>query len=447
MFFVKEAYFGKSKELLACEAQLHKFRTPYFGRSSFQNMAVNSDPELLKFSQMLGDFFGFGILSINVTMTNEINAFTLPVGIRLKGMLNAGRGIKLTTSGYKFKKELDYCCIIGIYSGLILNEKITDGEVMAVLLHEIGHNYFQELSDTNLILNNTFSLFNLVYNTIIYIVSDPFMAPYYIAGELIGKSDILQSLSAKINRTVNINFPFLKTVDTFLEYILLAIKKFIMDIAIAAACIIAPASLISKTLANFGAHLLFTPLSYIKYVNEKGADNFASMYGYGPETISIQQKFETVKSNQIDPEISFYICPPIYNYCMMIVTLCNLISGQLEEHPTTMIRCQDQIDMLEDSLKRGDYDPRLKKRLKEDIETCRHQMDAYQKIINDPTSNFNKNLANSPDLWNVAYNRIMETTFCGGLKEIIYKALGGNKSRFQQYSDKYNKLLRDVKIK
>jgi hypothetical protein len=41
----------------------------------------------------------------------------------------------------------------------------------------------------------------------------------------------------------------------------------------------------------------------------------------------------------------------------------------------------------------------------------------------------------------------METTFCGGLKEIIYKALGGNKSRFQQYSDKYNKLLRDVKIK
>ena len=95
MFFIKEAYFGKSKELLACEAQLHKFRTPYFRKSALRSMSINSDPELLKFSQMLGDFFGFGILSINVTMTNQINAFTIPIGTRIKNIVTAGRGIKL----------------------------------------------------------------------------------------------------------------------------------------------------------------------------------------------------------------------------------------------------------------------------------------------------------------------------------------------------------------
>lgn len=436
MFFIKEAYFGKSKELLACEAQLHKFRTPYFRKSVLRSMSINSDPELLKFSQMLGDFFGFGILSINVTMTNQINAFTIPIGTRIKNIVTAGRGIKLTTSGYKFKKELDYCCVIGIYSGLILNSKFTDGEVMAILLHEIGHNYFQELSDTNLILNNTCAIFELVFTILI----DLFDNPVNIGVDIMNKSDILQSLITKINRYITISFPFLRTIITFFESIIFESTKFIYDTVNGVAYILAPEAMIVEEFIKFGVHLAFSPISYAKYVSEKGADNFASMYGYGPDLFSVTQKLETPKSYQTQKDIYLNLSPLIYYYVESIKCMCALISGQLEEHPTTVARCQDQIDMLEDTLKRGDYDPRLKKRLKEDLETCKSKMVKYKRQIEYQNSTYNIGLSGNPDIWNVAYNRIMETTFGGGLKEIIYKAFGGNKKRFQQYSDKYNKL-------
>ena len=79
---LNEVYFGKTKEMLAIENQLDKFRNKYLGKYVF-NTHVNSDPELLKFNRMIEDYFGFGCFACHIINQMLVNAFTAPIDYRI----------------------------------------------------------------------------------------------------------------------------------------------------------------------------------------------------------------------------------------------------------------------------------------------------------------------------------------------------------------------------
>ena len=141
---INEVYFGKTPEILAMEKQLHKFRSKYMGRY-ISNISVNSDEDLLKFNRMVEDYFGFGCFTLHIQ--NEImpNAFTLPLDYRIDVGLTSN-SIEKGVNHFKLNKKLDYTGIVYITSAVMFNSDFTTPEVMAVILHEIGHNFYFALS-------------------------------------------------------------------------------------------------------------------------------------------------------------------------------------------------------------------------------------------------------------------------------------------------------------
>ena len=53
-------------------------------------------------------------------------------------------------SYFKFKKEAGYAAIVCIYAGLIFNPNYSTEEIMAIIMHEIGHNFQEAISGVNL---------------------------------------------------------------------------------------------------------------------------------------------------------------------------------------------------------------------------------------------------------------------------------------------------------
>ena len=72
---LNEAYFGKTKELLAAEQQLDKFRNKYMGKYVL-NTRINSDADLLEFDRIMEQIFGFGCFTIHIHNEASCNAFT-----------------------------------------------------------------------------------------------------------------------------------------------------------------------------------------------------------------------------------------------------------------------------------------------------------------------------------------------------------------------------------
>ena len=141
---VNEAYFGKTSEILAIEQQLHIFRNKYMG-SYVLNTGVNSDPDLIKFDRMMEDYFGFGCFTMKIINEPLVNGMTCPVDYRFDVNRSADDLIA-TKKGFKFKKEFDYSLLMYTYSGVIFNDEFEDGEIMALILHEVGHNFNSALN-------------------------------------------------------------------------------------------------------------------------------------------------------------------------------------------------------------------------------------------------------------------------------------------------------------
>ena len=144
--YLQEVYFGKTPEILALENQLDKFRSKYLGNYPLGTYTINDDSELLKFNRMLEKQFGFGCVSINIISNMMENMFTLPIDMRFD-VFNTNKKLIANKSTFKFDKSADYTCIINIYTGIIFNPNYSSAEVMALILHEIGYNFYAAIND------------------------------------------------------------------------------------------------------------------------------------------------------------------------------------------------------------------------------------------------------------------------------------------------------------
>lgn len=94
-------------------------------------------------SRLLADEFGFKELYITVIAGNERNAITPPISYAIECMplFRLKKNLYVDKNSMKFKPESGYVLTMSIYSGLLLSDDFSDAEIMAVLLHEIGHNF------------------------------------------------------------------------------------------------------------------------------------------------------------------------------------------------------------------------------------------------------------------------------------------------------------------
>ena len=288
---LNEMYFGKTPNLLSLEDLIGKFRKKYDKSKPMSNMAdyreMIRDPILNKIARLIADSFGFCEAVITLARDNTINAYTLTFPVTDKGALgNNGAQINeknrkgviiVNNDGFFFdKRKFPTNILVCIDIGLIFSRQLTEPEIVAVLLHEIGHSFSKII----------------------------------VGKYLTGRAD------------------------------------------------------------------------------EKFADEFAGMYGYGLEISKVLTSGKITKYSDIEKHIKDI---PVLNIMVGLKKVVGkMYDAQFDtdEHPGIKERLQTQIDQLESDLKNTpNLTPTMRKDIENKIKKCKDYMDHY----------FNKDLDSTPD--------------------------------------------------
>lgn len=156
-FVLNEFYFGKHPNLISIESLLTDLRKKYIKLNPVSDRKVFKDlihdSILRDIEGKINQTFGFSETKITVARVEYLNAYTLPAPpIDNKGNINTKALseplIKIDKTGMKFDKTKYPMNLITIVTaGLLIDKRVSEGEVIAILLHEIGHNFARFIID------------------------------------------------------------------------------------------------------------------------------------------------------------------------------------------------------------------------------------------------------------------------------------------------------------
>ena len=395
---VHEVYYGRSKELLEIEKQLGKFRSKYLGQTIFA-ASVNEDEDLIKFNRMIEDFTGFNPSSITVIASNQYNAFTFPIGARFD--TNISKNIRITKKNLKMDPKAEYCLLVFIYSGLIFSEEFTDGEILAILLHEIGHNFSGGVVPI-------VGMFDMIKKICSVLTLFTRLDSYFYT------SNAGSKIYVYMNKVL-MNIPFL----AYIMYALNNILSLISAIGMEAISIIDMATLgLSGLLRVFEVLIVQysqNPVSIffdmMGYGDEGFADQYVAMNGYGAEFSSGMSKLEFGSPQAFKKfSNSIPIIGALANFSQFLFIM--LISP-FNPHALLPARLKSCQDLLKIELNNNKLDPKVKKRIEKDMASIQKDIDKLDLSA--------KESATDPYAVNKLYYSVMFKVFGGDIKHHLFK--------------------------
>ena len=392
---ISEEYFGDNIYILKMQDALSALRKKYYGTSKF-SIKINSDPLLFEFNRRVEEAFGFKVFSLHVLQEGIHNACTIPLSLAIEGHDNPNM-VETTKYGYRFKKSAGLSTKVFISASILLNDEFTDREVMAIILHEIGHNFSSKIMPYLCITTGIKRLVLLI----IYI-SQPLAAiPNTLSPTLTAQSGATLSneiygkciaLSEKLRKEDNIS---VKTLD-FMRAILGALKYgateiiniFNIAINLSGLSMASVVILILDAILSILQNPLTTAFKLGGYNDERVADNFATIYGYGSDLASALDKLEDtgfgMKTEKFVRDL-----PIIGPYYRLMTAIPQLLIWLVDPHPTTISRIGSQIKYLKTELEKEETDPKMKREIKKDLDEIEKLMDkSYRNIKSDDPNYF-----------------------------------------------------------
>lgn len=336
-----EYYQGRPKELIKCEGYLreiiaaikkdHQEQTNIF-RS--RNVYRNS-PIVDKLCVELANFFN--VEKVNIYFhSGSINAYTVTTTI----MSTSSSRKRSLDAGTKLNSIFH----IVVYENVIYHANLTEQELLACILHEIGHNYY-------------YCPISSALTVIVAII----FSPMVILGKLIGAG--LFKLNDRINDIIKEHLPLLFNAIELFNNVSFQLNSFFPGT-------IYLLSKLSECIST-GRLPIPTPQSILLYGGEKGADSFAARYGYGAELITGLEKFNTAEglySHKFRKSMG-----PFGSLLEDLTTVeIDLLAGIFSDpHPSNVQRANAICKKLEADLANNDYPPAMKKDLQKEIDTCK----------------------------------------------------------------------------
>lgn len=358
---INEVYFGK-KPVSQAYVYLNKFRLKWVGKN--WEPKINYDPDLLNFNREIEAQFGYKRFALTIDPSLDLNAYMFNVGL-----LSSDNGkiasenltiYKKSSSGFKYTEEAGVIAIGTCYMGLISNKIITTEGIMAVLLHEIGHSFTYVVLDKDGDFASATFLTNLLSKGT-SILSDMVASKESISNNFI--TAIISKIMTPVRMFDNIsNAIKFKSVSNNNK-----VRHTIQD-----------------TVNGMRKNM-----KYYDYTNEKFADTFASMYGYGEELqatldtmVNYTYKYYGVYTDKKKGKISIAINVGM----LMLSNSIGFMFNTLDEHPEGLTRIKTQIDYIEHELKNESLDPLMKKELQAQLEKQRKLIDDFIDCSKDETN-------------------------------------------------------------
>ena len=166
----------------------------------------------------------------------------------------------------------------------------------------------------------------------------------------------------------------------------------------------------------------------IGYTSEESADNFATMYGYGSELSSSLVKMGGKAGASSSVVMGNFDKIPIISTIMHFNEIpAYLLLSIMDEHPNSVSRVKDQMNMLKRELESDNIDPKMAKYIKSDIQACEAALDTLidcSEGINDPY------------IGKKIYNKIVN------MGADTKRSIFGNRFKFEEYDKVFKNNLR-----
>lgn len=346
-----EYYQGKTKELIKCEGYIREI-IKEIRRDSVLNVTrkvmTRHNEWNTKLEKELANFFKLKEVKI-FWQQGMINAMTLTSSALTRPELNAN---------WKNNAMSNFKLFTVMYEDLIYRANLNEQEVLAVLLHEIGHNFYLCPIETGFDIYCTIVTMGL--NPLLRLGMRGISKLIYTADDFIKENlPILSNLFAVYGTVVNEIKLFFRP-----GYALIGLANQLINIVMGQASIV-------NIFTGYGA--------------ERGADSFAAMYGYGPELSSGLKKLRTA-TGTLYGTVSSKTGTLGSIYFDIVELSCELISMMsLSPHPSVNQRSAVLLKKLKHDLATGDYPREAKKDLEKEIA----RMEKMYKVVNENASGSN----------------------------------------------------------
>lgn len=340
---IDEAYFGKTKEILDIEYAIRDIRNKFkFKKDGYteENLKKVLDSKLYeKFTTAIKKAFGFKEVYGGFDTDQYMNCYTYPIREEKYGLMQDRFEVK--GKSIKFKPELKAVTMIVATAPLFFTDKLTNAELTAIFLHEIGHSFKQAVIPVETCLDVLrdslgsviFNFLSATKHTMKELEKNPF--------------DAITNLGAIIKASPEAKERTRKRWPSLFEKVLRGFKN-----------------------TSSGS----------VYIDEKFADQFAAMFGYGVELNSALVK--------IDYDRKDIKGAPVLNFLNTFAGLIDLsLDLMLDCHPFIGARLKSTVNVLQREIDKNSTLPDSeKKRLKKQIDSINLLALQYQNL--DKSSNY-----------------------------------------------------------
>ena len=326
---LNELYIGKTP-IIPLQNQFSIIRNKIKGKS-FSN-SINTDKDILKFNRMVEKLFGFNSFALNISPDQTINAYTFGTHTfrskeEVRKMITS---LKASNNGFYHDASngiVNGICTLNI--GLINCDNISDDEIIACILHEIGHNFFEAVTDKDCVYSLVFNILKILRDINIKINNN-------ISS---GKEMTLDAIKSDVDDTIQFFDKFGQLNNLFVK-----IKNNIFSIPHA----------ISSTARS------------------------AVMYGYGPELHSFLRKIEeyyikmyNIKQTRNTVIVAFKV------FKALLIDSILYTLNIMDPHPNDLARIKVSIEYLKRELAKESLDPKVKIQLLQQVEEMQKLIDDY----------------------------------------------------------------------
>ena len=368
MQIYNEAYFGKNKNLLEMQLCIEKLRVKYNDFSKRKMTDVYNDPIFKKFLKLIEDEFGF--TSVAFIIDNSFpdlltNAFTIPLNGNF-GSLHPVEDAIVNKYGIKYKKEMNYSIMIVTSSYFLFGSALTPGECLAILLHDVGHS-FTYVANGQLVPFNTLALCVDWLAAIQNISKDGGINLLHLLLFTTKPGIKLNHYLSKYRNNKILNM-FLDLIDT-ITHLAKPIYNTILNLAEP----IINLKSIPKLISSFDP-VSFAMNTVVYYNDEKFADRFVAMYGYGEELASGLLKIQEITTVDRPGGSTHYISqiPFIgHLYALTVLMLRFAVFPFIDPHPQDIARALSMVKMLEHDLNDPSIPDSFKKQIRKDLENIK----------------------------------------------------------------------------
>lgn len=354
---LKEAYFGNSNYLK--QAVKHIDELMEVANKSDSKYELSKSRPNKKLEEVLAKQFGVKSVNIHWMRVERANFYTRPYISQFSGIseyVNRTEYEKMKI----FKNSEKEIYITGTDS-FLTNVGLTPEEVLACILHEIGHNF-----DTTVL--------KIMQGLPVFWMSKIMSR----AGRIVDlvRDSIRRKISKIYDPIQTIWFLYMKEM-TFMGPIQRIQKIFSPNNHL-----MGPNEYIKTIL---GGSLIMNAISTMPgYGGERFADSFATSYGYGPEIGTALMKLQSYyKENTFYGSVinSIPVLNSIYSCAIIFGELVSSITGV---HPENGTRIKASINKLRRDLNDPSIDPALKKAIQKDLDAMEQVYEDYLSVKDIP---------------------------------------------------------------